>query len=117
LLTAAGVLLGIGPTSAQYFNFGGFQQRSQPQRGGGWFGNDQFEPFRPPAPQPRRQKLPPTREDFSKALPPEKRETVPQRLILVLGDSMADSLAYGLEDAYSEQPDIGVIRSTRPFPV
>ena len=39
-----------------------------------------------------------------------KRETVPQRLILVLGDSMADWLAYGLEDAYSEQPDIGVIR-------
>jgi uncharacterized protein len=110
LVTAAGVLLGSGPTSAHFFNFGGFQQRSQPQRGGGWFGNDQFEPFRPPAPQPRREKLPPIREDFSKAPPPEKRETVPQRLILVLGDSMADWLAYGLEDAYSEQPDIGVIR-------
>ena len=110
LVTAAGVLLEIGPTSAQFFNVGGFQQRSQPQRDGGWFGNDQFEPFRPRAPQPRRQKLPPIREDFSKAPPPEKRETVPQRLILVLGDSMADWLAYGLEDAHSEQPDIGVIR-------
>ena len=30
--------------------------------------------------------------------------------MLVLGDSMADWLAYGLEDAYSEQPDMGVIR-------
>jgi hypothetical protein len=28
----------------------------------------------------------------------------------VLGDAMADWLAYGLEDAYSEQPEMGVIR-------
>jgi hypothetical protein len=28
----------------------------------------------------------------------------------VLGDSMADWLAYGLEDVYADQPDIGVIR-------
>jgi hypothetical protein len=42
--------------------------------------------------------------------PPEKRETLPQHRILVLGDAMADWLAYGLEDAYSDQPDMGVIR-------
>ena len=50
------------------------------------------------------------REDFSKAPPPEKRNTVPERHILVLGDAMADWLAYGLEDVYAEQPDMGVIR-------
>jgi hypothetical protein len=120
LAIAAAMLLGIvGPTSAQFFNFGGFQQRPQPQRGGGggfgggWFGNDTYEPFQQNAPQPRwerRQTPPPVREDFSKAPPPEKRETVPERRIVVLGDAMADWLAYGLEDAYSEQPDIGVIR-------
>ena len=49
-------------------------------------------------------------EDYSKAPPPEKRETVPERNVLVLGDGMADWLAYGLEDAYAEQPDMGVIR-------
>jgi len=116
LTIVAGLLLGIvGPTSAQFF--GGFQQRPpQPGSnwsGGGWFGNDTFEPFQQPAPQPRwnrRQAPPPVREDFSKAPPPEKRETVPQRHILVLGDAMADWLAYGLEDAYSEQSDMGVIR-------
>src|ERR1700732_1363604 len=114
LALAAGGLIGIvGPSSAQFFNFGGFQQRQQPQRGGGgfgggWFGNDTFEPFQQHAPQPRRQ--PPVREDFSKAPPPEKRDTVPERHILVLGDAMADWLAYGLEDAYAEQPDMGVIR-------
>src|ERR1700737_48956 len=121
LAIATGMVLGIvGPSSAQFFNFGGFQQRPQPQRGGGgggfgggWFGNDMFDPFQQHAPQPRwdrRQTLPPVREDFSKAPPPEKRETVPERHILVLGDAMADWLAYGLEEAYSEQPDMGVTR-------
>jgi hypothetical protein len=116
LAIAAAMLLGIvGPTSAQFFNFGGFQQRPQPQRGGGgfgggWFGNDTFEPFQQHAPQPRRQTLPPVREDFSKAPPPEKRDAVPERHILVLGDAMADWLAYGLEDAYADQPEMGVIR-------
>src|ERR1700716_2294826 len=116
LAIATAMMLGIvGPSSAQFFNFGGFQQ---PQRGGGgfgggWFGNDMFEPYQQHAPQPRserRQTPPPVREDFSKAPPPEKRETVPERRILVLGDAMADWLAYGLEEAYSERPDMGVIR-------
>jgi uncharacterized protein len=116
LAIVAGMVLGIvGPSSAQFFNFGGFQQRPQPQRGGGfgggWFGNDMFQQH-PPQPgwDRRRQTLPPVREDFSKAPPPEKQETVPERRILVLGDAMADWLAYGLEDAYAEQPEMGVIR-------
>ena len=33
--------------------------------------------------------------------------------MLVLGDGMADWLAYGLEDAYTERPDMGVIRKNR----
>src|SRR5712672_637380 len=116
LAIAAGMVLGIvGPSSAQFFNFGGFQERPQPQRGGGgfgggWFGNDTFEPFQQRAPQPRRQAPAPVREDFSRAPPPEKRDTAPERNVLVLGDAMADWLAYGLEDAYAEQPDMGVIR-------
>src|ERR1700722_12974088 len=119
LAIAAGMVLGmVGPTSAQFYNFGVFQQRPQPQRGGGgfggdWFGNDAFAPFQQHAPRPRwngRQTLQPMQEDFSKAPPPEKRNTVPERHILVLGDAMADWLAYGLEEAYAEQPDVGVIR-------
>jgi len=119
IAVAAGMVFGVaGPTSAQFFNFGGFQQQPRPQRGGGgfgggWFGNDTFEPFQQHAPQPRRQTLPPVREDFSKAPPPEKRDTVSERHILVLGDAMADWLAYGLEDAYTEQPDMGVIRKAK----
>jgi uncharacterized protein len=117
LAIATGMVLGIvGPTSAQFF--GGFQQRPQPQRGGGgfgggWFGNNMFDPFQQYAPQPRwdrRQTQPAVREDFSKAPPPLKHETVPQSQILVLGDAMADWLAYGLEDAYADKPEMGVIR-------
>jgi uncharacterized protein len=116
LAIATGMMLGIvGPTSAQFFNFGGYQ-RPQPQRGGGWFGNDTFEPYQQHVPEPRwdrRQTPPPPREDFSKAPPPEKRDTVPERRVLVLGDAMADWLAYGLEDAYADQPDMGVIRKAK----
>lgn len=114
LAIATAVLLSVGgPTSAQFFNFGGYQ--SQPQRGGGWFGgggwfpNDFSDPFRQRAPE--RRQAPPPREDYSKAPPPEKRETAPLRNVLVIGDAMSDWLAYGLEGVYSEQqPEMGVIR-------
>jgi hypothetical protein len=113
-----GLVLGlVGPTSAQFFNFGGFQQRPQQRGGGGfgggWFGNDTFAPFQQQSPPPRwngRQAPPAAREDFSKAPPPEKRNSMPERHILVLGDAMADWLAYGLEDVYADQPDMGVTR-------
>src|ERR1700733_10610520 len=117
LAIAAGIVLGIvGPTSAQFF--GGFQQRPQPQRGGGgfgggWFGNNMFAPFQQYPPQPRwdrRQTLPAVRDDSSTAPPPVKHDTIPERQILVLGDAMADWLAYGLEDAYADQPEMGIIR-------
>jgi hypothetical protein len=119
LAIAAATVLGmVGPTSAQFFNFGGFQQRPQPQHrgggfGGGWFGNDAVAPFQQHAPQPRwngRQTLQPVQEDFSKAPPPDTRNTVAERHILVLDDAMADWLDYDLEEAYAEQPDMGVIR-------
>ena len=112
LTVAIALLVGIaGPASAQFFNFGNFGAPPRPpaavpqQRGGGgWFGNDFFAPFQQQA--PKRQ----VREDFSKAPPAEKRDSPAERNILVLGDAMADWLAYGLEDAYSEQPDMGIIR-------
>src|SRR5437667_1763083 len=114
LAVALALLVGIaGPAAAQFFNFGnnfGGPQRPPPPRGGGygggggWFGGDFFAPFQQQAPK----KV--IREDFSKAPPPEKRESAPERNVLVLGDAMADWLAYGLEDAYAERPDMCVIR-------
>jgi len=101
----------VGPASAQFFNFGGPQPRQQRGGGfgGGWFGGDIFSPFQQPSQAPKR-----VYQDFSKAPPPEKHDNiVPERNVLVLGDGMADWLAYGLEDAYAEQPDMGVIRKAK----
>jgi hypothetical protein len=120
---AVALLLGIaGPASAQFFNFGfgGPPRPPQgvPQRGGGfggfgggggWPGGDLFTPFQQQAPKRV------VREDYSRAPPPEKRETVPERNVLVLGDAMADWLAYGLEDTYADQPDMGVIRKPKAY--
>lgn len=104
------VLLGVAaPASAQLFPF--FEGPSQrPQRGGsGWFGgNGFFAPFEQP--RPRQQQRPVERQDYSRAPAPEKRETAAERNVLVLGDAMADWLAYGLENALSETPEWGVIR-------
>ncbi|WP_047309242.1 SGNH/GDSL hydrolase family protein [Rhodopseudomonas palustris] len=116
VLAVAGVLLfGIAaPASAQFFDFGGGPPQRQQRGGGGgggfgWFGNDVFQPFHQN--QPQRRAAP--REDYSKAPAPEKRETIPDRTVLVLGDSMADWLGYGLEQAYAEQPEMGVVRKFR----
>jgi hypothetical protein len=115
---ALGMLLGIvAPASAQFFNFGGppqpppRPQRAIPNGGGGggfgWFGGNDSPFFAPFQQQPPKRVQ---REDYSRAPAPEKRDVTAERNVLVLGDAMADWLAYGLEDAYSEQPDMGVIR-------
>jgi hypothetical protein len=110
--TALAIMVSIaGPASAQFFNFPGFggppQRQAPPPRngggGGGWFGGDFFAPFQQQQPQAPRQ-------DFSRAPAAAKRDTIPDKNVLVIGDAMADWLAYGLEDAYTEQPDMGVIR-------
>jgi uncharacterized protein len=51
--------------------------------------------------------------DYSKAPPPRNLETPPKRTVVVIGDSMADWLGYGLDENYSDQPEIGVERKIR----
>lgn len=107
VLAVAGMMLFgiVAPASAQFFDFGfGRPQRPAPppQRGGGFFApfSDSFGPAQQ-APRP---------VDSSRAPAAAKREAPADRNVLVLGDAMADWLAYGLEDALSETPDLGVIR-------
>ena len=117
IVLAVAIALGIaGPASAQLFDFGFPSSRPAPPRPiprpnngpGGWF-NDFFSPYQ----EPKQQRV--QQQDFSRAPPPAKRDTAPEQNILVLGDAMADWLAYGLENAYAEQPDMGVIRRHKPF--
>jgi uncharacterized protein len=66
----------------------------------GWFDPPEREDRSPPP-------------DFSKAPAPKKTDTAPQTPIMVFGDSMADWLAYGLEQAFADTPEIGILRRHR----
>ena len=108
LAVAIALLIGIaGPASAQFFNFGGFggpPQRQAPQRWRRLVRRRFLCAIPAAARRKRRARISPARRR------PPSATRVPERNVLVLGDAMADWLAYGLEDAYAEQPDMGVIR-------
>ena len=55
----------------------------------------------------------PAAPESAKAPPPRKAETPPTSTVLVIGDSLADWLAYGLEEALTDTPKMGVVRETR----
>ena len=98
-LAAALIAAAVTPASAQWFDDRfPFQQRQQQQRN--W-----FNPFAQPVPE---KPAPPV--DYSRAPAPKKHDTPPQTTVVVMGDAMADWLAYGLELAAAESPDIGILR-------
>jgi uncharacterized protein len=127
LIQAAPVVLIIFalllPANAQFWgNSGGWRQQ-QPYNpyGGGFGGNRQWDYWgyqqRERAPSPRVRQRPREVEkeqspDYSHAPPatPRKDATVK---IVVMGDANADWLAFGLEDAFSEKPEIGIVRKHR----
>src|SRR5262249_24474617 len=76
-------------------------QRQQPQQQYNPFGGV-FGPGSPSIFQPRREREEPV--DNSRA-PAAQRKPDTNTSIVVVGDAMADWLAYGLEDAFSENPD------------
>src|ERR1700728_2892780 len=98
------------PATAQFF-FGPPRPSPPPQQRGKFgfpfFGGPGSNPFY--APPPPRQPV----ESFNPP-PPKKYETPPTSTVAVIGDTMADWLAYGLEEALSDTPDIGVVRYIRP---
>src|SRR5262250_1819351 len=107
-----------GPASAQYY----WGDRSSGGWGGwGWGGRSPSErhyrrsphrDFLSPYSGERRNRPAPA-VDYSKAPPPRKLETPPGQTVVVIGDSMADWLGYGLDENYAEQPEIGVERKIR----
>src|SRR5262249_42084638 len=96
------------PASAQFWSpFGGRSAPQRPQGGGfnpvgGLFGG-------PPPPQA-------PAVDYSRAPPPPQRRVDPAAAtttLVVVGDSMADWLAYGLEEAFAETPEMAIVRKHR----
>lgn len=94
--------------NAQFFfddRYPYFERRRPPQYGPGPFRDFLFRDHREtPRPQP---------VDSSKAPAPARKPDPNAKTILVLGDSMADWLAYGLEEAFAETPELGVSRKHR----
>ncbi len=97
------------PASAQFWSpFGGRSQPRPSQQGGG------FNPFGGFFGGPPPQQAPPA--DYSRAPPPPQRKVDPAAAtttMVVVGDSMADWLAYGLEEAFAETPEMAIVRKHR----
>jgi len=67
-------------------------------------------------PGEQRPARPPVVENNTHAPPPaHKSDAAPLTSVVVLGDSMADWLAYGLEQAAADSPDIGILRRHRSY--
>ena len=99
---AAGLTLALLlPAQAQFWEpWGGRQQ----QRGGGF-----WSPFES-RPTNRERETP---VDYSHAPAPAQKKPEATTNIVVMGDAMADWLALGLEEAFSEKPEIGIVRKHR----
>jgi hypothetical protein len=119
-------LVTCGPASAQYYwgdrgglgdqRSGGWGWDNRPSRGWGdrypsdrYYRRSPHRDFLSPFSGERRNRPAPN-VDYSKAPPPRKLETLPSQTVVVIGDSMADWLGYGLDENYAEQPEIGVER-------
>ena len=112
------------PANAQSWgNSWGWQQPRQPYNPyGGGFGRDpQWDYWgyrqRERAPTPRLRERPREVEkeqppDYSHAPPAAPRKDAAVKVV-VMGDANADWLAFGLEDAFSEKSEIGIVRKHR----
>jgi hypothetical protein len=101
------------------------RQRSRPQSGGlfDWFGGGQNnsrprddDSYRPPRQrqyQPQQQPSESSRAPAPKKAEAKDEQTGPATSIVVMGDDMADWLGYGLEDVFSDTPEIRVVRKNK----
>jgi hypothetical protein len=124
-LTVAAIQLAYtAPAQAQYYDDRYQRRQRQDYRGGGFF-QQLFGPFigQPDRernyhrPERRSRRSAPQHVDHSQAPPPEKssEEVTPTTSILVMGDGMADWLAYGLEEAFSDSPEVAIVRKNKPL--
>jgi hypothetical protein len=118
----------IAPAQAQFFGDQQYQYRRARPQSGGFFQNF-FGPFNsrpsedeysPPQQQRRQQQSTQQPSDSSRAPAPRKTESkgeqaAPTTSLVVMGDGMADWLAYGLEDAFSDSPEIGIVRKNKLY--
>jgi uncharacterized protein len=101
-------------------SWGGRQQQRQPPHnpsggfwdnrpGGSWDGRPWESPRYPRQRERERETEREQPPDYSHAPPATRRKDATVKIV-VMGDANADWLAYGLEDAFSEKPEIGIVR-------
>ena len=104
----------VGPAQAQRSDDRfPFLSRQRQQRGGGF-----FQQLFGPSYQQRDEREQQAPADYSRApaarkADPKAEPVAPTTSIVVLGDGMADWLAYGLEDAFSDAPEIAIVRKSK----
>jgi hypothetical protein len=103
----------LAPANAQFWGSWGSPQRQQPRQSfspfGGWFGQPEH---RSREREREREREAPV--DYSRApAPPRKQDAAVTTPVVVMGDAMADWLGYGLEEAFADKPEIGVVRKHR----
>jgi len=97
------------PAEAQWF--GDRPYTAHRPRSGGFF-QELFGPYHPRERDYEQRRAP--RVDHTRPPPPPKVAKAPNATtILVMGDDMADWLASGLEDAFSDAPDVAVVRKDK----
>jgi hypothetical protein len=75
---------------------------------GGYYPNRSYDPYNPFY---QRQQT----YEAVKPPAPRKVDTPPAETVLVIGDSLADWLGYGLEEALTDTPQIGIVRKIKPY--
>src|SRR6516162_1800575 len=108
-------LLTVLPANAQFWsgwgNWGNSGRQQPQQRTPQPFNpfGSLFSPAPPPVAKERQEPA-----DFSYAPGPQKKpDPAAANAIVVVGDGMADWLAYGLEDAFAENPEFAILRRHR----
>ena len=114
-------LASVTPAEAQLFDQRYPYVRRQHQRSSG--GNFFEQLFGGSSERSRERSSAPVQQqphvDYSRAPPPPKVDknappVTPTTTIVVMGDGMAGWLAYGLEDAFSDSPEVAIVRKDKP---
>jgi hypothetical protein len=111
---------GVRPAYAQFFGFGQSYERPRQRRPAA---QQNFFPFpfifggqpryQDRDDEPRRRSQTQRAPNESRAPPHRRPEVEPPKNVVVFGDSMADWLAFGLEEAFAEANELGVTRKNR----
>jgi hypothetical protein len=106
----------VTPAEAQFF--GGFSDRPRPPpRSGGLFDSLFGRPSRTIIDSEQSQQAPvdSSRAPLPRKPDPKAEPVVPTASVVVMGDGMADWLAYGLEDAFADAPEVAIVRKNKPY--